>query len=405
MVSDEVRQLSLTKTTKQSLISLAFNLGGILTGLIVVSSLGIFLREAWAIALFPAILSMRGVVGGLFCGRLSTSLHLGTIRASFFGENTKYFSMLLSSIIALTFGSSILLGIVSIPFGAAFWGIGLSDGVAIFAILVATMGLSLLAISPVTIAVAFSSFRRGLDPDIVVYPVISTIADILVTLCYVLILNLFFEVGVVGQLLVLVICVVFACATLLVFNTSRREAEFARTVKESLYTLLIISFIVNITGSLLSQISEIIKNKPEIYAVYPALINTMGNVGAIVGSTATTKLALGTITPSFESIKYHRNQIVGAWVASMTMYTVYALFSSLSQASIAFAATIRFVSLLLATNIFTAAFMVCISFDVAIITFKRRLDPDNFVIPIESSLADTITTVSLLIMLSLIGGV
>jgi cation transporter-like permease len=31
------------------------------------------------------------------------------------------------------------------------------------------------------------------------------------------------------------------------------------------------------------------------------------------------------------------------------------------------------------------------------------LDPDNFVIPIESSLADSITTISLLVALGLIG--
>ncbi|NIR48321.1 MAG: hypothetical protein GWN55_04245, partial [Phycisphaerae bacterium] len=45
--------------------------------------------------------------------------------------------------------------------------------------------------SPITIAVSFLSFRRGLDPDIIVYPVISTVADVLVTLCYILQLNVF----------------------------------------------------------------------------------------------------------------------------------------------------------------------------------------------------------------------
>jgi cation transporter-like permease len=48
--------------------------------------------------------------------------------------------------------------------------------------------------------------------------------------------------------------------------------------------------------------------------------------------------------------------------------------------------------------------MITVSFAVAILTFQKGLDPDNFVIPIESSLADTITTAGLFIMLSLIGG-
>jgi cation transporter-like permease len=40
---------------------------------------------------------------------------------------------------------------------------------------------------------------------------------------------------------------------------------------------------------------------------------------------------------------------------------------------------------------------------VAILTFQKGLDPDKFVIPIESSLADSITTIALLAALFLIG--
>jgi cation transporter-like permease len=109
------------------------------------------------------------------------------------------------------------------------------------------------------------------------------------------------------------------------------------------------------------------------------------------------------IASSFKSIKNHRNQIVGAWIASAVIFVIVGLISSIYQGAFNFHATLRFVGLLLAINVFAAVFMVCVSFSVAILTFQKGLDPDNFVIPIESSLADVITTVSLLIMLSLIG--
>lgn len=403
MGADNVKQLSLAKTTQQSLLSLVFNLGGICAGLTVAASLGIFSYEPWIIALYPGVLSMRGVIGGLFSGRLSTSLHLGTIKTSMFGENTKSLHLLWGSIAVLTFESSILLGVVALLFGAIFLGINVFTGLVILGALIATMGISLLVISPLTIAVAFSSFKKGLDPDIIVYPITSTIADILVTLCYVLVLSMLFLAGGVGQFVVFLICVVFICIALVIFYKRRREAEFARTIKEAMYTMVIVAFIVNIAGSVLSRISEVVGRRPEIYVVYPALIDTMGDFGAIVGSTATTKLALGTIDSSFKSIKNHRNQIAGAWIASVVMYVIFALISSFYQVPVSFFATLKFVGLLLATNVFAAVFMICISFGVAILTFHRGLDPDNFVIPIESSLADTITTVSLLIMLSLIG--
>ena len=55
----------------------------------------------------------------------------------------------------------------------------------------------------------------------------------------------------------------------------------------------------------------------------PPLIATIGGVGSIIGSTATTKLALGLIKPSFSSIKKHINEIGGAWLASIILFIVY----------------------------------------------------------------------------------
>jgi cation transporter-like permease len=44
-----------------------------------------------------------------------------------------------------------------------------------------------------------------------------------------------------------------------------------------------------------------------------------------------------------------------------------------------------------------------ITFAVGYLTYKKGLDPDNFVIPIESSLADSITTGALFFALLVIG--
>ncbi|MFP3984520.1 MAG: magnesium transporter [Candidatus Bathyarchaeia archaeon] len=404
MGAEKFDQLSLATTTKQSLLSLAFNFGGILAGLMVASYSGLFSFEPWIIALYPGILSMRGVIGGLFAGHLSTGLHLGVIPVSLFGENTKKFYLLWGSIVVLTFESSLLLGLVALLFGAVFWGISVSGALAIFGTIIAAMGLSLLVISPLTIALAFSSFKKGLDPDIIVYPIESTVADILITLCYISVLGMLFFMDV-GWFILLLICIIFGGVVLTIFWKSRGDVEFSRTVKEALYTMVIVAFIVNITGSILSHIGEVVEHNPKIYVVYPALIDTMGDVGAIVGSTATTKLALGTIASSLKSIKNHRNQIAGAWIASIVISALFAPIVFLYKIPENLFSALRFTSLLLATNIFAAIFMICISFSVAILTFRKGLDPDNFVIPIESTLADTITTISLLTMISLIGGV
>ena len=112
-------------------------------------------------------------------------------------------------------------------------------------------------------------------------------------------------------------------------------------------------------------------------------------------------LALGTLNPSFASIRQHSTQIGGAWTASLAMFTLYSIISSLMQ-GVPMLKLLRFTAILHATNILAASCMILIAYAVGILTYRRGWDPDNFVIPIESSLADTITTISLFTVLNVI---
>jgi len=63
---------------------------------------------------------------------------------------------------------------------------------------------------------------------------------------------------------------------------------------------------------------------------------------------------------------------------------------------------LNFMGQLLTTNILAVVIMIIVAYTVAIYTFRRGWNPDNFVIPIESSLADTVTTAAVLVALTLI---
>jgi len=131
------------------------------------------------------------------------------------------------------------------------------------------------------------------------------------------------------------------------------------------------------------------------------LIDTVGDVGAIVGSTVTTKLALGVIGSSFSSIKHHLAEIGSAWSASLVMFTFYAIIASIVHGLTASNDLSRLWVQLITTNILAVPLIVIVSFSVTMFTQRRGWDPDNFVIPIETSLADSITTLSLLIALTM----
>jgi len=391
-------------TLKQSLAAYAFNICGVFAGTIVAFYLGLFLKTdyPWIIAVYPGIVSARGVIGGLLSGRLSTGLHVGTVRPKVFG-NTKSFYLLFKAVTVLTLETSLAMSLVAFVFGAFLWGARVTDLPAILGVIVATMTLALVVVSPLTMLVSFTSFKHGLDPDIILYPVESTVSDVLITLCYISILSLFFLPNAFGNIIIALLCLILTIFASYFLYRNLKEKEFAKTLKESFLTLIFVAFIVNVTGAVLGKISETIGARREIYTVYPALIDTIGDVGAVIGSTATTKLALGTLKPSVSAIGKHINEIIAAWTASVIMFVIYSALSLIIQGILMPIAFIRFTTLLLATNVLAASFIIAISWAVSIITFHRGLDPDNFVIPIESSLADSMTTISLLVAIALIG--
>ncbi len=387
---------------RESLTAYAFNLVGIAAGTIIALNLRLFESTPWAITIYPAILSARGVIGGLLSGRLGTELHLGTIQPRLFG-NTRNFYALLKSVVVLTLETSVLMSGTAGLFGWFLWGATTADFVNILGVISGTMMLALVAITPLTLSIFSLSFRHGFDPDIVLYPVESTISDLLITLCYFVVLSLFISYGSAGRYIIAFLCLALLFASIYFLHKDYRETEFIRTIKESVLTLIAVSFIVNITGSVLGRITEVIGGRREIYIVYPALIDTIGDVGSVVGSTATTKLALGTLKSSFSSIRDHTPEILGAWTTSVIMFIVCSVLSLIINGTLVPNMLLRLAALLLMANLMASLSIVIIAYSTAILTFQRGLNPDNFVIPIESSFSDSITTISLLIALNFIG--
>ena len=136
--------------------------------------------------------------------------------------------------------------------------------------------------------------------------------------------------------------------------------------------------------------------------VYPALMAIVGDVSAVVGSTATTKLSLGLVKPHFSTIKEHLSEIFFSWFASVIMFLLFILLSLFLPGTFAFSYS-KFIFLLIITNVFSVLIIILISYYLAMASFKRGLNPDNLIIPIMSSLSDNITSFVLLTTLLIVG--
>ncbi len=385
---------------KETTLAYSFDLAGLIAGFLIAYQLNVFRLSPWALALYPALISI-GIINGLLSGRLSTALHLGTIYPRFSG-NTKSFHKLIHAIIVLTLVTSLTVSLISLFFGYLLLGITLVDFPAILSVMVSTLAIGLL-FSLVTIKVAFVSFRRGLDPDVVVYPIISTAAIIFITLCYIGVLNLFFFLPYVGRLAILAIGLTHVFLVLYLISQDKQDPEFLKTIRESLIMLMFVAVILTLTGTIFKGIDNFAEKRKEIYTIYPALIGMVSNVGSVVGSTANTKLALGLLRPSFSSIKNHTKNITSAWTASLLISTVLALISIAINRVFPLSSVLNFIVIIWLSNIIAVIGIVLLSYGIAILTFKRGLNPDNFVIPIETALATIVTSSALLLALLLIG--
>ncbi len=383
---------------KETTLACLFDIGSLIAGFMIALELGVFQMAPWAIALYPAVISVKAVITGLLTGRLSTALHLGTIYPKFFG-NTKSFYKLIAAMVVLTLGTSVTISAISI-FGTLFWGVTISEFPAILTVMVATLSLGLL-ITVMTVQFTFVSFKRSLDPDTIVYPAVSTLANIVITFLYIAVLNLYFS-GFIGRWTIILFGLINVFLVLFILPLNVRDAEFRRIIRESLPTMLLVAFMVNITGTLLKGISNLAGSRREIYTVYPAMIDMMGDASLVVGSAATVKLTLGVLAPSYSSIKNHAKNIFSAWASTLMLFVVIGILSLALNGVFTVSGITGLIVVLLLSNAFAYVSIVLVSYAISILTFKRGLDPDNFVIPIGSSLADALTTLALFITLLLL---
>jgi mgtE-like transporter len=385
---------------KENLRTYALDLGGLVGGFVVATYLGVFQLSPWAIAVYPAILGAKGVITGLLSGRLSTALHLGTVHPRF-SKNTKSFHQLIEATIVLTLLMSVVMSLFSLVFGSLFWGVTLAESFDIVSVVVATMALGL-TISLITTKVAFIAFKRGLDPDTVVNPIMTTVADISITLCYVLILNLYFLFSFGGKYMVTTVVLMQLFLTLYIIARNFREKDLRRNLKDSLFTILFVSVIVNITGTVLKNINAIAKERRVIYTVYPTLTDMAGDVSSLVGANATTKLALGLLRPSISSIRNHAKSILSAWAASVVMFLLLAILAPSMNGLFSASTFLNLISLLLIANVIAISAIILLSYGISILSFQKGLRLDTFVLPVESSLADSLMTIAILAALVLL---
>lgn len=128
------------------------------------------------LVMIPVVNGVGGNIGSVLGARITSGLHLGTIEVNLRGKGLRdnITAALLTGIISYSFLSLFILLIVP------YMGISLDPSSIIrFGAIMVGAGLLLsAAITVLCVVTALYSFKKGLDPDNIVTPVITTFGDV-----------------------------------------------------------------------------------------------------------------------------------------------------------------------------------------------------------------------------------
>ncbi|RLG51234.1 MAG: hypothetical protein DRN96_05820 [Thermoproteota archaeon] len=371
----------------QSTAALLFALGDLAAGGASLALRPLFSAAPWLLVMYPPLLQVRGVINGVLCGRLTTSLHTGLVYPRIRG-NTEYFWASIASAFSSTFIGCLLIAGVTATNVRLTLGCSLRDIQLIAATSLATGLLSVGLTIPATVVLATQTFRRGWNPDIFTYPVMSILADVAATACYAAVARaivsssrplLAFE-------LVFAACFASFIATL---AAMRGRGEYFRMLKENIQVAIPLVLLGNVTGRVLAELRSQIEAKPGILLVYPSVTGTLGGAGSILGSMASTALVLGYVPPTAAVVAYSLPELAAVELASLLAYSIYGSIAALSSGCWSMLPAVLSVNLMGFPLIASASYLT------AILTFRRGWDPDAYINPAVSSLADMVATLSL----------
>lgn len=150
--------------------------GGLLAGLVLSGMRGEFRAVPGLLVLVPALLATRGNVYGSLGARLATGLHQGLVRPRLRGGDPRLYRAIGAAIGNGVFAS----GFAAVSAVTALTALGseVASLPTLLAVALVSALLSGVALSLTVVAVVFTGYRRGHNPDPLVGPVVTTAGDV-----------------------------------------------------------------------------------------------------------------------------------------------------------------------------------------------------------------------------------
>jgi len=328
----------------------------------------------------PALIDMRGNVYGAFISRLSSKLHLGEIK----DLHDRKLKIGIYTAKILAYSAALIVGIIAGLF--AYFSTG--DPVYVIfipAIILVTHLFTTSILTPITAYIGVKTYQKGWNPDNVGVPLISSIGDLVSVIFIILVGYLLLYIY---HLPALILGVIIGVLTyvFLIFRMVFKDAEGKRVYLQSMPILIIVALLELITGGMWEA------NKIAlILLILPPTLETLGNIGSVYSSRLSSFMYLGFLEPTLiPRGKHFKREILSIFALAVIIYALISIF--------VYVVTFDFKAILMVwlSAFISLIILLLISYYLTVGSLKMKLDPDNVVIPVITTLADIIGTSSIL---------
>lgn len=390
---------------KESLIALLICAIGDLIAGIILGKMTFFLETfPGLLVIIPGAIGMRGNIFGSFASRLSSNLHIGIISPKFeFSQDLNY--NIFSSFV-LTLVLSLFLGIIAKILCVLLHQPSM-DLIDFILISIVAGIISNLIILPITMFVSFKSFEHGWDPDNITSPIIAAFGDLFTLPAIILsvfILNFisfnFIVKDVVLIMLLITIVVSFIHCYKLSYETNA-------ILKQSTPVLLLCSFLGGAAGGILNSAVETLLTNPSLLTLVPLFSGESGSLISILGARLSSGLHSGLIEPLRKPEGESIHNFIISLILAVIIFPVIGLLAEASSYALGVVGVgfDKLVEISTSSGVILVSIIILIVYYVSVTSYNNNLDPDNIVIPISTSITDSISSLILISMSLLFLGV
>ncbi|MCC7565952.1 MAG: magnesium transporter [Methanomicrobiaceae archaeon] len=349
--------------------------------------------------LLPASIDMRGNISGVLASRLSSSMHLGEFEVDFrkdrvLGDNFRA-SFIITVLISFLLG--VFANAVSRPLGIDVPGIFDLTLISVFSGIIS--GLLVMAI---TFLISIASYRYGLDLDMIAAPSVTTAGD-LVTLP-ILILSALFVLQLSPAIRAAMIVAVILLVVASLAYTRLQSFEARRMVSERMILLIPLSLLGILAGATYTLELERLVSFAAFLILIPPYMAGCGSIGGILCSRLATGMHTGEINPlplPGSDVMHH---FIITYFYTLILLPLIAVVAHVAAGLLELDSPglLSLMSISVLAGMVIMTLVNGVAYITASMSFRYGFDPDNFGIPVITSLIDLIGATVLIAVITLL---